>query len=116
MRQEKLERQREIQKRIETKEEQRKEIKPEQFLASEEEMLRRFRMALANSNKKANPKKLQVEPQFSTKAGSARVYTDMKASIKPTYQEYQEWLDSNFDWQIYCEKLKYKLFLHAISW
>lgn len=94
MRQEKLEQQKEIQKRIEAKEAQRREIKPEQFLASEEEMLRRFRMALANSNKKASPKKPQVEPQFSTNPGSARVFTDMKANIKPTYQEYQEWLDS----------------------
>lgn len=32
------------------------DIKPEQFLASEEEMLRRFRLALAASNKKTQPK------------------------------------------------------------
>lgn len=34
------------------------DIKPEQFLASEEEMLRRFRLALAASNKKSQPKKM----------------------------------------------------------
>ena len=80
------EQQQDIQKRVAVKEAAKAGIKAEQFLATEEQMLQRFRAALANANASAAAKQY-VEPQFESRGEGAKAYADTKARIKPKYQQ-----------------------------